>query len=489
MRLRWLTYLLTLVQGLAFSAPVQEKTYRLLPVGDSITEGGSTFENYRYALWEKLMAAGYLVEFVGSKSSQSRTGPLCHEGYGGKNAEFLAGILAQSFHTNVADIVLIHSGHNHTNTELPVPKIIAATETMICTVRRANPKVTVLLAQVIPSGKLPKYEYIPELNRELSELANRLNTPESQIIAVDMADGFDWRTYTIVDRVHPNASGAEKMAAKWFAALTNVLERPLRTFHPQLTTYKRTSGAELKLHIFSPTNHSSQPRPAIIFFFGGAWVSGTPIQFYPECAHFAARGFVAISADYRIASVNHTTPFESVADGKSAIRWVRQHASQLGIDPQHIAAAGASAGGQVAAAAGIVSGLDDANEDLSVSSKPNALLLWYPVVDNGPEGYGPAAMKTRYQEISPLHNITSNPPPALFLLGTKDPIVSAATAEQFKSRMEQAGGRCDLKLFPDAGHPIYQWRKGSSSLREDALAAADNFLDSINWMPLGDSSK
>ncbi len=54
-----------------------------------------------------------------------------------------------------------------------------------------------LVAQVIPSGKLPKYEYIPELNLELGRLAARLNTPQSPVIAVNMADGFDWRTDTI----------------------------------------------------------------------------------------------------------------------------------------------------------------------------------------------------------------------------------------------------------------------------------------------------
>ena len=69
---------------------------------------------------------------------------------------------------------------------------------------------------------------------------------------------------------------------------------------------------------------------------GGAWERR--LQFYPECAHFAAKGMVAISADYRIASVQHSTPFESVADAKSAIRFVRQHAAELGIDPQRIVA-------------------------------------------------------------------------------------------------------------------------------------------------------
>ena len=204
----------------------EQKVFQFLPVGDSITEGGKTFSNYRYPLWEKLHAAGYLVEFVGSRTSESRVGPLPHEGHGGKNAEFLAEAVENYFRTNSADVVLIHAGHNHTNTEAPVAGIVAATEKMIQTARAANPKVIVLVAQVIPSGKLPKYEYIPALNVELGNFAARLSTPQAPVVAVNMADGFDWRTDTIEDHVHPNARGAEKMAAKWFAALTNVLAAP-----------------------------------------------------------------------------------------------------------------------------------------------------------------------------------------------------------------------------------------------------------------------
>lgn len=216
---------------LAFTAwsaasATEQKLYRILPVGDSITEGSKTFSNYRYPLFQKLTAAGYRVEFTGSRTSASPVGPLHHEGYGGKNAEFLAGVLVNYFRTNTADIVLIHSGHNHTNTEAPVRGIIQATEAIIRTARSANPHVIVLVAQVIPSGKLPKYEYIPELNVELARLSTRLTTKQSPVVSVNMADGFDWRTDTISDHVHPNSLGAEKMAAKWFAALTNVLAVP-----------------------------------------------------------------------------------------------------------------------------------------------------------------------------------------------------------------------------------------------------------------------
>jgi acetyl esterase/lipase len=472
-----------LLLAFVVTAHAEQRVYRILSLGDSITEGGATFSNYRYPLWEKLFAAGYVVEFVGSRASESRVGPLRHEGYGGKNAEFLAGALETNFPTNVADILLIHAGHNHTNTEVPVPGIVTATESMIRTARQVNPRVIVLVAQVIPSGKLPKYEYIPELNTALGELAGRVNTPESPVLAVNMAEGFDWRTDTIEDRVHPNAGGAEKMARQWFVALTNVMERPPQTYQPRVIPYKQVGGAQLNLHVFMPTNTSTRARPAIVFFFGGGWSRGTPIQFYPECAHFADLGLVAISAEYRIASVHHTTPFESVADGKSAIRWVRQHAAELGVDPRRVVGAGASAGGQLAAAAGIVQGLDEREEDLSVSSRPDALVLHYAVVDNGPDGYGPKEVKARYLEFSPLHNIGTNTPPALFLLGTQDPLVPVATAELFKTRIEQGGGRCELKLFPGAGHPIYDYRKGPSPARAEALRTADEFLGSLAFLP------
>ncbi len=453
---------------------------KIMPVGDSITEGGAGFVSYRYPLWEKLISAGYLFEYVGTRSAASRIGPLKHEGYSGKNAEFLAQTVAENFRKQPADIVLLATGHNHSIEENPVPGIIQATESMIASFRAANPKVAVLVAQVIPSGKLPKYEYIPRLNDEIAKLAERLNTADQPVIAVNLAEGFDWKTDAVADKVHPNARGAEKIATKWFEALSGVMEKPGASFNPRIVTYKTNGSTELKLHVFEPpSTPETGPRPVIVFFFGGGWTSGTPLQFYPECAHFAEKGMVAISADYRIKSVNGTTPFESVSDGKSAIRWVRQHAKELNIDSNRIFAAGASAGGHVAAATGTVPGLDEPGEDQSVSSRPNGMILLYPTVDNGPGGYGYDLIKDRYPEISPLHNITKQTPPTLFVLGTKDHLIPVATANEFKARMNEAGVRCVLELIEGAGHPIYEYRKGDSPHRGKILSMADDFLATL----------
>ena len=89
-----------------------------------------------------------------------------------------------------------------------------------------NPTVIVLLAQVIPAGKLPKYSYLPELNAELAHLAAKLHAPAQPVLLVDQATGFDWRTDTGGDFVHPNAAGGAKIAQRWFEALQPLLRTP-----------------------------------------------------------------------------------------------------------------------------------------------------------------------------------------------------------------------------------------------------------------------
>jgi dienelactone hydrolase len=114
---------------------------------------------------------------------------------------------------------------------------------------------------------------------------------------------------------------------------------------------------------------------------------------------------VAMSAEYRVKSRNNTSPRECLKDGKSAIRWIRQHALELGIDPNRLSAGGGSAGGQVAAATGTTQGFEEEGENLNISSSPNALVLFNPVFDNGPNGYGYDRVKAYWKEFSPLRDL------------------------------------------------------------------------------------
>ncbi len=196
---------------------------RIMVVGDSITQGGKTFATYRIPLAAKLQAAGVRFVFVGSQKTDTPQGPLWHEGYGGKNAEFLATILEARLKANPANVLMLQAGHNHFIEEKPVAGIVAAHREMITTARRLNPKSIVFVAQVIPSGKLPKYSYIPELNLALAALVKELHRPEQPVYLVDLATGFDPAKDTIADLVHPNTAGAEKIAQRWSEALTKAL--------------------------------------------------------------------------------------------------------------------------------------------------------------------------------------------------------------------------------------------------------------------------
>lgn len=248
-------------------------------------------------------------------------------------------------------------------------------------------------------------------------------------------------------------------------------------------TYKKIGDVSLQLHIFEPENHrSSDQRPCVVFFFGGGWVNGNPSQFYPHCCYLATRGMVAISAEYRVRSRHGTTPFECVEDGKSAVRWVRSHAAELGIDPQRIAAGGGSAGGHVAAATGTVKGLEESSEDESISACPNALVLFNPVFDNSPDGYGYDRVKDRWRQISPMHNIDANTPPTVVFLGTEDKLIPVSTAQRYKTLMTEAGRRCDLHLYDGQPHGFFNYRDGANTYYYQTVTETDKFLASLGFL-------
>jgi acetyl esterase len=250
----------------------------------------------------------------------------------------------------------------------------------------------------------------------------------------------------------------------------------------RLQTFKKTAQADLQLHIFEPKGHSSKNRrAAIVFFFGGGWVGGNPNQFYPHCRHLADQGLVAISAEYRVKNQHGTTPFDCVKDGKSAIRWVRENAHSLGINPRKIAAGGGSAGGHVAAATATVIGLDE-DEKKRVSSTPNALVLFNPVYDNGLTGYGYDRVKDRYKEISPMHNIRKGMPPAIVFLGTQDKLIPVETGSDFKKQMTDVGSRSELFLYDGEGHGFFNHGKKGNVFYEWTVIEMDRFLRSLGYM-------
>jgi len=241
-------------------------------------------------------------------------------------------------------------------------------------------------------------------------------------------------------------------------------EKPLHAvplnFSPDATyTYKTVESAsrKLELNAFFPERHwQGQPKPAIIFFHGGSWDHGGPGMHYYQAKHLADRGFVAFSASYRLinrSKDNGNSPRECVKDAKSAMRWVRRNAVALNIDPAKVAAAGASAGGHLAAATATLSAFNEPGEDLSVSCKPDALILIESVLDNGPRNWGHAIVEAYWEEISPMHNIKKNKthPPTLIVISKADAKNKTGVSRRYQKNVQDIGGSCEIYEGADAG--------------------------------------
>jgi dienelactone hydrolase len=152
---------------------------------------------------------------------------------------------------------------------------------------------------------------------------------------------------------------------------------------------------------------------------------------------------------------------------------VRSHASELGIDPKRIGAGGGSAGGHLAAFVGLVEGQDDPQDDLKLSAKADALVLFNPVFDNGPDGgWGQARVGDRVQEFSPAHNISADDPPAIVFLGTRDNLIPVATVERFQAKMKAAGVRCEAVFYDGQPHGFFN----DAPWKSRTLIEADKFL-------------
>ena len=247
-------------------------------------------------------------------------------------------------------------------------------------------------------------------------------------------------------------------------------------------TFKKVGDRELKLRILKPADaRPGDSRPAIVFFHGGGWVGGSPHQFDEQCKYLVTRGIVCIQPAYRLLNRQDTRqpPDICIQDAKSAMRWVRSHAKELGIDPNRVAAGGGSAGGHLAAFVGLCDGIDDPQDDKTISAKASALVLFNPVFDNGPEGgWGTERVGNRFKELSPAHNISSDDPPTVIFIGRNDRLIPTTTVERFAAHMKQAGVRCDLHIYEGQGHGFFN----SNPSQTITLIEADKFLTSLGYL-------
>ena len=244
--------------------------------------------------------------------------------------------------------------------------------------------------------------------------------------------------------------------------------------------YKTTPQGELKLHVFSPGREAQAAvqRPCVVFFFGGGWKSGSFKQFVPQAEYLASRGLVTACADYRILNEHKTLPDKAVEDAKSAIRWVRGHAAELGVDPGKIIAGGGSAGGHLAACTALVDAYDAEGDDKSISAKPDAMVLFNPAMNIG------TLHKERVTEnqngftlemaeaMTPNSFITKDTPPAILFFGTADNLKLGG--DEYVKKARALGLRAELWTAKEMPHGFFNkepWIQVTTRKMDEFLAS------------------
>lgn len=237
-------------------------------------------------------------------------------------------------------------------------------------------------------------------------------------------------------------------------------------------TYKSVDGIELRLHVFNNSDGVAKPKPAIVFFFGGGLRKGSVTQFEFQAKALSKLGMLAVVADYRVKLRHNTGHTEAIADAQAVIRWLRDHAEQLKLDPSRLVAAGGSSGGYLAAATATVADIDEARS--TVSSKPNAIALFNPALANR----FPRAEAT----FSPYDQLRDQSVPTFIVHGTADEIVPFASALAYCDKVIALGGHCELHRYEDAGHGFFNPGRNGNQYHLQTLAQLKLFLKEQGYL-------
>lgn len=237
--------------------------------------------------------------------------------------------------------------------------------------------------------------------------------------------------------------------------------------------YKHSAGAPRELEVYFPPDRppGASPVPGVILFHGGGWSGGNLQQFRHACRYLASRGLVAATANYRMltkAERTGGTDSESykrvcVTDAKSAIRWLKQHAGELGIDPARLITGGGSAGGHVSVLATLNPGLNDPADPAGFDTRVAAYLLFNPAF---------RASDSADAEIDVLRHLASGMAPAIFFFGTNDATWKPGS-DVLLAKL-QARGRSNAELWVAEGQAHGFFNR--APWQDVTLAEADRFL-------------
>ncbi len=244
--------------------------------------------------------------------------------------------------------------------------------------------------------------------------------------------------------------------------------------------YKKVeSGPDLNIYFYMPDSFTEgPPRPVILFFFSSGWDRGHITQFAPQALHFADRGVVTGLVEYRTAASHEATPVQAMQDGRSAVRWVREHASKLNVDPEKVIVAGGRAGGHIAGTLLLNPKLkDDETDNVETDGAPDCAMLFSALVDFDKDSYGVDRFASvgEAKDYSLSRFIGFDRRPMLIFHGTADRFVDYTDVEYFAKKMKRKRNVCDFYAYDGRDENFYNLNVDPFSY-EAVLGQCDDFL-------------
>lgn len=221
--------------------------------------------------------------------------------------------------------------------------------------------------------------------------------------------------------------------------------------------YKEVAGKPLEIWIWKPADWKKQDqRSAVVFYHGGGWRGGSPTAFARQSAKLAERGMVACSVQYRLTSQPGVTVEDCVKDARSAFRWVKAHAGELGIDAAKMVAGGGSAGGHLAGALVTLNDINDPADDLRISTLPAALVLFNPALKlDFPRARESGVPMETLLKLSPYHHLVGVHPPTIIFHGDADSTVPIETVQAYAAKVRELGGQAQVMVAAGQAHAYF----------------------------------
>jgi len=247
----------------------------------------------------------------------------------------------------------------------------------------------------------------------------------------------------------------------------------------KIYVYKEVDGVNREIEIYFPKGHDASENTVagIILFHGGGWGGGSRKAFSYQCNYFASRGMVAATVTYRLRTKadraamkdGQSTKRVCIPDVKSAIRWFKQHAKELGVDPNRIVAGGGSAGGHISLLGTTNPGLNDPNDPQGIDTSVAAYVLFNPALSKS---------DAKDPDVDFLRHLKADFGPAIVFFGSEDRWLKNGWTPA-AGKMKSLGiTSVDLRIAEGETHAFFN----KQPWKDVTLIAADQFLIRLGYL-------